>query len=167
MKQRRLHRVQNEDSKLGGVSIGLADYFSIDVTLVRVLFVILFFTPFPAFITYAILWIALPVHDLRPGVAFNHPGVERTDLTPYPSSPSIMNNQNTNGSLIGGAVLIILGLIFAFNNFFDINIFSVIRDMWPLLLIGLGVWLIVRDKNKDNDNFPNDSIGGSTNDPLA
>ena len=46
---------------IGGVCSGLADYFNLDVALVRVLFVIaLLFASF-GFWLYIILWIVLPV----------------------------------------------------------------------------------------------------------
>ena len=46
---------------LGGVCTGLAEYFSIDVTIVRLLFVIALFTPVPALIPYLIMWIIMPL----------------------------------------------------------------------------------------------------------
>ena len=45
---------------LGGVAAGLGHYFDIDPTLVRVLFALGFFTPFPVVLTYIILWIVMP-----------------------------------------------------------------------------------------------------------
>jgi phage shock protein PspC (stress-responsive transcriptional regulator) len=45
---------------IGGVCGGLGDYFNIDSTLIRVLFVILLFTPFPITTTYLLLWIMFP-----------------------------------------------------------------------------------------------------------
>jgi phage shock protein C len=68
-----------------------------------------------------------------------------------------MRNQNRNSNLFGGAVLIILGIIFSFNTFFDINLFSYIGKMWPLFLIGLGIWLIVRDKDHFDDANSNNT----------
>lgn len=48
---------------LGGVCTGLAEYFDIDVTLVRLLFVIALITPVPALIPYLIMWIIMPVKN--------------------------------------------------------------------------------------------------------
>ena len=61
MKNNRLFR--NVDQKVvGGVAAGLANYFEIDVVLMRVLFVLAFFIPlpFPVFLFYIILWIVMP-----------------------------------------------------------------------------------------------------------
>ncbi len=36
--------------------------------------------------------------------------------------------------------------------------------MWPLFLIGLGVWLIIKEKEEGNDNFGSGNQYDSTND---
>jgi phage shock protein C len=47
---------------LGGVCGGLGEYFNIDPTVVRLVFVLLAFVTafFPAFLLYFILWIIVP-----------------------------------------------------------------------------------------------------------
>ncbi|WP_221389775.1 PspC domain-containing protein [Dyadobacter sp. NIV53] len=47
---------------IGGVASGLADYLQIDVTIVRVLFVLGIFipAPFPIVLFYIILWMVMP-----------------------------------------------------------------------------------------------------------
>jgi phage shock protein C len=42
---------------IGGVCGGLGNYFNIDDTLIRILFVVLTFTPFPIIFTYLLLWV--------------------------------------------------------------------------------------------------------------
>lgn len=56
----RLYRSRNE-KVLGGVCGGLADYFNIDLTLVRVLTFILIFLGGLSLWVYIILWIAIPL----------------------------------------------------------------------------------------------------------
>jgi phage shock protein PspC (stress-responsive transcriptional regulator) len=48
---------------IGGVAAGLAEYFNLDVTLVRVLLVVAFFTPIPSIIPYIVLWIVMPTKE--------------------------------------------------------------------------------------------------------
>ena len=48
------------DRKLGGVAAGLAEYFDLDPTLVRLLWVLLFFFGGTGLLAYVILWIVLP-----------------------------------------------------------------------------------------------------------
>jgi phage shock protein C len=45
---------------LGRVCRGLANYFNIDVSIVRIIFCLLIFTPFPIIITYLFMWIIIP-----------------------------------------------------------------------------------------------------------
>lgn len=45
---------------IGGVCEGLGNYFNIDDNLIKILFVILIFTPFPIILTYLLLWITIP-----------------------------------------------------------------------------------------------------------
>ena len=59
--RKRFHRIES-GKKLAGVCLGLAEYFDIDVTLVRVLFVVLILlTGGATAVAYLILWLVAPV----------------------------------------------------------------------------------------------------------
>ena len=58
-RQKRLVRSTN-DRKLAGVCAGLADYFDLDPTLIRILWVLAFFFAGTGLLAYVILWIAVP-----------------------------------------------------------------------------------------------------------
>ncbi|MFB9293377.1 PspC domain-containing protein [Persicitalea jodogahamensis] len=62
----RLYRNMNQ-RVIGGVAAGLADYFGIDIILMRVLFVLAIFIPVPTHIilVYIILWVVMPKNPLR------------------------------------------------------------------------------------------------------
>lgn len=49
---------------IGGVCEGLGNYFNIDGTLIKILFIILLFTPFPIILTYLLLWISIPKESI-------------------------------------------------------------------------------------------------------
>ncbi len=52
---------RNEQQKIiGGVCAGLADYFNVDVTIVRLFFVVMFFSFGFGLIPYIVLWIVVP-----------------------------------------------------------------------------------------------------------
>jgi len=61
MDYKRLYR-SSRDVMLGGVCGGLAEYFNLDPTIVRLLFVLLAFVTalFPALLLYFILWVIVP-----------------------------------------------------------------------------------------------------------
>jgi len=58
--RKRLMR-SSTDKKLGGVCAGLGDYLDLDVTLVRVLWVLAVFCGGTGLLLYIVLWIVLPV----------------------------------------------------------------------------------------------------------
>ncbi|MGR3809497.1 PspC domain-containing protein [Jiulongibacter sp. NS-SX5] len=158
--KKRLRRIKNSNSVLGGVCEGLGEYFGADPVIFRIIFAILFFTPYPSFITYLILWIVLPEEEN----VFAYSDGNYDSSTLKTTNFTTMSNHSKNGNLVGGVILIVLGAIFAFRTFFDINLFHYIGKMWPLFLIGLGVWIIVRDKDDngfDSNNGYNDQNTGS------
>ncbi|HEY3344418.1 MAG TPA: PspC domain-containing protein [Anaerolineaceae bacterium] len=63
MATRKLYRSQT-GKMIGGVCAGLAEYFDLDPTLVRLVFVLLLFTPLHGLLLYLILWLITPVAPL-------------------------------------------------------------------------------------------------------
>ncbi len=57
------------DKKISGVCAGMANYLDLDVTLVRVLWVLAFLCGGTGLLLYVILWIVLPVEPLYVPVA--------------------------------------------------------------------------------------------------
>ncbi|MBS3087679.1 PspC domain-containing protein [Candidatus Pacearchaeota archaeon] len=59
---KRLYRADKKDSMLGGVCAGIADYFEVDPTVVRLVWVVMtMLTVFgPGIIGYIVMWIIMP-----------------------------------------------------------------------------------------------------------
>jgi phage shock protein C len=57
--QKRFVRSTN-DRKIAGVCAGVADYFDLDPTIVRVVWLLATLIPGPNIIAYVVLWIAVP-----------------------------------------------------------------------------------------------------------
>ena len=55
-----MKRLLRRQGILGGVCEGLSNYFDIDESLVRIIFVVAFFTPFPILLLYLLMWILIP-----------------------------------------------------------------------------------------------------------
>ena len=51
----------SRDKKIGGVCAGLADYFDLDPTIVRIVWLLAIFFGGTGLLVYIILWIALPL----------------------------------------------------------------------------------------------------------
>jgi phage shock protein PspC (stress-responsive transcriptional regulator) len=47
--------------EIAGVCKGLSEYFNIDESIIRIIFVVLVFTPFPIIITYLLMWMIIPL----------------------------------------------------------------------------------------------------------
>ena len=60
------------DKKIAGVCAGLADYFDLDPTLVRVVWLLAIFFAGTGFLVYLVLWIVLPVAP--PNLPISVPG---------------------------------------------------------------------------------------------
>lgn len=61
---KRLHRSKS-DSMLAGICGGLAEYFQLDPTLIRIGYVLVsaLSAAFPGILVYIILWIVIPEND--------------------------------------------------------------------------------------------------------
>lgn len=60
--KKQLRRDKN-NGMVAGVAAGLADFFDIDVTLIRAILVIGIFAPFPVVIPYLVMWAVMPKKD--------------------------------------------------------------------------------------------------------
>lgn len=61
--ERKLRRSKNK--QIAGVCAGIAEYFKLDVTLVRVLYVLIsvISAAFPGIFVYLILWMIMPMEN--------------------------------------------------------------------------------------------------------
>lgn len=145
----RLYRSQTEKI-IGGVSGGLADYFAIDVVLTRVAFVLLALFGGGGVLIYIVLWIAIPARPANvPNYSTsNDTGDEDVEII-NDSKPA--NNSNTG--LIAGIVLILLGALFLGDRLFP---WYNITDLWPLILVIIGVLIIKPDMFKSSKKQNNE-----------
>ncbi len=145
MEPKRLYR-STTDRVIGGVAAGLAGYFKLDPLLVRLLFVIFFLFGGGALIIYIVLWI---VTTDAPGD--EHQTQKQMNMEPQENPQKPNQESKFRGNLIGGLVLIALGAIFLADQFIPRINFS---DLWPIILIVIGVALLINafGKQKKNHN---------------
>ena len=60
-----------------------------------------------------------------------------------------MANQRTSGNLIGGIILVFIGLLFLFDNFYIMDLGRFFRTFWPVILILIGAKIIYDKRKKD------------------
>jgi phage shock protein PspC (stress-responsive transcriptional regulator) len=127
--QRRLLRFP-DDGPLGGVCAGVADYLSIDPTIVRIAAVVLAFTG-PGIPAYLLAWLIVPAADGTVIAPLPHHGERRHD--------------RVNGLLF--VLLMFLVLFF----FVDHWWWAPARGwFWPVALIVVGAWLLLRRHDEDD-----------------
>lgn len=120
---------------IGGVCAGLANYFDVDATLLRLLFAFLILFACTGLWLYIILWIVIPA-----GID-SQPTAETVD-TLMENAPQ--NPQANKSSLIVGLILIGLGALGLIHRFVPAFNWQMV---WPIILIVLGlVLLIPKDK---------------------
>jgi phage shock protein C len=167
MESKRLYRSQT-DRKFAGVAGGLGEYFLMDPLLIRLIFVILALAGGGGVLIYVVLWIVTPenpvsirpvidqpAHDPQPatcetpGCAEESPKTENATSTP-PPPPAPQTRERNKGSLVGGMVLITLGALFLADELIPQINFG---DLWPVLLIVIGLGLLVNTMTGRNRNI--------------
>lgn len=153
--ERKLYRDESR-KVIGGVCAGLADYFGVDVSIVRLIFVLALIAKGGGLMIYIILWIVLP----RKSAAFM-PHVDYTvpPATPYgqPSAayqapqpqfvPQPKKGPST-AAIIGGLILVLVG------SGILIDDLDLIPDWhfdvwWPGILVIVGIALMISGSKKD------------------
>jgi phage shock protein PspC (stress-responsive transcriptional regulator) len=133
---------RSHDRVLGGVAGGLAEYFALDPTLVRVLWVAAaVLTHVAALVAYVLLWAIVPLGSAEAGPASTAaPGVARAD-------------SRSRTLLLFGAALVAAGALMFANQFallrwlgwgwFGVGLGQL---FWPALLVAAGVALLARGR---------------------
>ena len=131
---------------IAGVCAGLADYFKIDVALMRVLFVVATICGSFGFWMYIILWIVVPEeYVLGPGNINDNSNGDTIDITPNEEKN---DRKSVNGAMIASLILIFIGLVALVDNFTPI---AWVWKLWPVPLIIIGVFLLI-NSTKNNGN---------------
>lgn len=138
--EKKLQR-DTRNKAIGGVCSGLGNYFDIDASLVRLLFVFMFLCASVGFWLYIILWVVMPADQSIQGETSNF--VSSEDGTTEISSESQSNGLITSkskGSLVAGLILIGIGVIGLLHRYIP----EISWDTaWPIMLIALGLFLII------------------------
>ncbi|MBK0377687.1 PspC domain-containing protein [Mucilaginibacter segetis] len=175
--EKKLYRDEHRKA-IGGVCAGLADYFSVDVAIVRALFLILLLVKGVGVLPYIVLWIVLPKRDYRfdppkysPGVDYTVPPQQpgQPFQQPFPHTPPMPAKKPSNVGLIFGVVLIVLGASFLLDEL------DIIPDwdygkLWPLALVALGGVLIFSGQKKqpwEKDGWNSTGYSSPVNDKAS
>ncbi len=140
------------DRMIAGVCGGLGKYFSVDATLVRLVFLLLLFLGGGGFLLYLILWIVVPdeqqlgaaPHDVMQANTQEMAQSARefgksVGQAVGSSSGDVAQSAARNGPLIFAVLLIFLGIWFLLQNLLRIDL----GQLWPVILIVIGLALLI------------------------
>ena len=151
--EKKLHRIPDQ-AVIGGVASGVAQYFQIDVVIIRVLFVIMLFLPLPPSfgwtgILYIILWAVLPTGPAESSVTGNSTASTFDTFMNKSSDPADKKKSEQTIMILGGA-LIFFGAVMLVDH---LPIWYQIKHyFWPIVLIGIGAFLILRQRDRSNES---------------
>ena len=154
--ERKLYR-SRDDRMIWGVCGGIAQYFGIDPTIIRVLAILLTLVSHGAgFIAYIIMAIVVPLESsparepkdvIKENVAeikqtASQLGDEmRSTFARQGEEVKEMNKTGLRGHHVLGIILVVIGIVFLFTSF---NLFWWLKwnYLWPLLIIAIGLVII-------------------------
>lgn len=154
-----LHRSQT-DKILAGVCGGLAEYFGVDSTIVRLLFILVVALGGSGALLYAILWLVMPrgpkeealiteekIKDFA-GELKDKAQELKEEMTKRRHGADGHHHRTGGGRHFFGWFLLVLGVAFLANNFVPSWMRSPMIKLWPLILIAGAVLLIAGSRKE-------------------
>lgn len=133
MPQNHLYR-SIKDRKIAGVAGGIGEYLEVDSAVVRLIWLLAILFGGAGFLAYIIAWVVIPEEKN----ILNEDNVMPEDSAPNRGKPELVNGTNFIGIL-----LIIFGVYFLIKQFIP---FGLIGYFWPIIIIGLGIFLLIPKK---------------------
>ncbi|HRY52686.1 MAG TPA: PspC domain-containing protein [Candidatus Portnoybacteria bacterium] len=148
-----LHRSQT-DKIIAGVCGGLAEYFDIDSTIVRLLFILVVALGGSGLLIYLALWLIMP-KSIHQSAVINEEKVKEfaseikekvNDLREEFKKDEPVKKDKHRGGFFGW-LLIVLGIVFLANNFMPFWLRAQMVSFWPLILVFIGL-VVIAGRNK-------------------
>ncbi|MDI3548690.1 MAG: phage shock protein [Halanaerobiales bacterium] len=142
---KKLYR-SREDRVIGGVCGGLADFFDIDSTWIRLGFILVVLAGGAGILAYIIAWIVIPEEPVRSKRKAEEGEVivEGEIDEEYADNPTDDKNYDQRQKILG-FILVILGVFFLIDRWLP---FFRWERFWPLLIVVLGLSLLIKGVRK-------------------
>lgn len=159
--EKKLER-DEQHKMIAGVCAGLANYFDVDITIVRGIFVISMILHGVGVLPYIILWIIMPKKityrfdtGFKPGVDYTMPpqngpvdySIPNNPFGHAAGSPYVQPKKKSGAGLVVGMALVAFGAFFLLENF-DLLPDWDFGKLWPVVLVALGVLMIFSPKKE-------------------
>lgn len=147
---RKLYR-SSTNTVLAGVAGGLGEYFNMDPTLIRLVFVLITLFGGSGILVYLVLWLVIPGANTKGAISEETLKVNANEMKQKAEywvdeikdhTPKIQSHINFGWLMVGFGVLFLLSN-FGFFRFFRWDIW------WPLLIIGAGLFLLAKRSNNE------------------
>lgn len=133
---KRLYRSKS-NSVIGGVAGGIAEYFQIDPTVVRLVWIVAVFMGGMGILAYLIAWLVIPVN---PAEDYDDDWHWSDRVRRSLGSDGNTRGMSGDGPRTFGLILVAIGLFLLARNFLP---HFVLGRYWPVIIIGLGLWLVL------------------------
>lgn len=137
------------DRIIAGVAGGIAKYFNVDTTLVRLIFVLITVFGGSGILIYIVLWIIIP-RESYAGLSTDESikaNVDEMRERAHKFAEDARSHRRTNSRPLIGAILLFLGVLFLLSNFGYFAFFSLSR-LWPIFLVLLGLAILMRGRRQ-------------------
>jgi len=151
---RKLYR-SSSNKVIAGICGGLGEHFDVDPTIMRIVAVVAGLASFGAVLVFYLLaWIIIPQQPFDEAPAESEPSVE----LPVRSSRSGWR------VYLPGLILVAIGGLLLLREYV---VWFQWHDIWPLILVVLGLLLIFRDTNRSNSRRRHTGSPPDGQDPLG
>lgn len=139
---------RSESNKIiAGVAGGLGEYFNIDPTIIRILFILMTIFGGSGLIIYIVLWLIIPT---RSAISKNSQEAIRLNIEEMKSATKAFahnirspGSARENSKFWWALIIITVGFLFLLNNFGLLEPLE-LDKLWPLALVIFGLALILR-----------------------
>ncbi len=138
------------DKVLGGVAGGLGNYFNVDSTVVRLIFILLFVFGGSGLLIYLILWLIIPSEKSSSQVSgenIRENADEIRDKAQSLAGEMRQMSEKENPRSMFGLLILVIGVLFLLNNFGIFRFFDLGR-LWPLVLVVIGLAILFRNDKR-------------------
>lgn len=130
----------------GGVSGGIGNYFEVDPVFIRLAFVITAFMGGLGVALYLIAWVIVPLDPSCKSDKSAQDEIEQKAKEVANEFEKVAKERKGgDGKVVLGLILLILGLMFLFQNLFNVNVW---HNFWPLVLVIIGFIVIINSLRK-------------------
>lgn len=145
----RLYRSET-NKVIAGVCGGLGDFFNVDPSLIRLIFVLIALFGGGGVLLYIILWLIIPTQSSISEIT--HDSIKKNadeikDSAQKFADRMKINTTKANSRTLFGVITLILGVMFLLGNFGLFEFFHFAK-LWPLVLVIIGLAFLARGDKK-------------------